>query len=53
MLQVCFRQPFIGALIIANKTYQEFQLLLTTNVLMLKNLSDLILVKTINHHRIR
>ena len=53
MRQVCLRQPFIGALIIANKTDQEFQPLSTTNTSMLKNLSDLILVKTVNHHRIR
>ena len=53
MLQVCLRQPFIGALIISNETHKEFQLLPMTNASMLKNLSDLILVKTVNHHRIR
>ena len=40
-------------MIITNKTHKEFQPLLMTNASMLKNLSDLILVKTVNHHRSR
>ena len=40
-------------MIITNKTHKEFQPLSLTNALILKNLSNLILFKTINHHRIR